>query len=146
MSQWHQDPALAGKFHPQMPDDIEATFIHLGKKTLEKMWVRLEAAHAVGYVGQLLNTSHVEPAFAAGVRVLVRPSRSHPPMLFVPQVAAQNLERWKSECSQCGFDLVFIAVAELVKMQFPNVPAGAEMQQFTTRCLMCRGTMHVALR
>src|SRR5688500_16205668 len=40
---WREHPLLRGHFHPEHPDDIEATFVLLAHKTLEKMWVRLEA-------------------------------------------------------------------------------------------------------
>jgi hypothetical protein len=143
---WRSDPLLAGKFHPQYPDDLEATFVLIGKKTLEKMWVRLdEAVPKVGFRGNLLNTSHFEPSLAAGVRVMVRPSRSHPPALWVPDgPAADNLLTYSSVCEKCGFDLVFIPMSELAKMQFPDAPPGAVFERMTTRCLMCRNTMHIA--
>ena len=144
---WHADLALSGKFHPEMPDDIEATFVLLKEKTLEKMWVRIEGVEPdVGYRASLLNTAHASPALAAGMKVLVRPSKSHPPMLWVPPAAAQNLARWSTVCEACGFDLLFIPVDELAKMQFPDAPPGAVVERFTTRCLMCRATMHVAKR
>ena len=143
---WRTDPALAGRFHPQYPDDVETTFILLGKKTLEKMWVRIsEVVPRVGYRGVLLNTSHLEPALAQGARVLIRPSKSHPPALWVPDGAcADNLREWSSVCEKCGFDLVFIPISELAKMQFPDAPPGAVFERMTTRCLMCKSTMHLA--
>lgn len=144
---WRDDPLLAGKFHPEMPDDLEVTFILVAQKTLEKMWVRVNAAVPdIGYRGTLLNTSHVVPALAAGSVVDVRPSKSHPPALWVPEVAAANLAKWSTVCASCGFDLLFVPVSDLVKMQFPNIPPGAVMDRFTTRCLMCRETMNVANR
>lgn len=145
---WRRDPQLQGAFHPQFADDLEATFVLLAHKTLEKMWVRLDAAApSIGYRGALLNSSHVEPTLAAGTRVMIRPSRSHPPALWVPEgPAADNLRTHTAVCEACGFDLVFIPIAELQKMQFPDLPPGMELEQMTTRCLMCRSTMHVARR
>jgi hypothetical protein len=145
---WRTDPALAGKFNPQYPDDIEATFILMAEKKLEKMWVRItEVVPVIGYRATLLNTSHFKPALAANTRVMVRPSRSHPPMLWVPDgAAAENLKTHTSVCSKCGFDLIFIPIAELTKMQFPNIPAGSVLERMTTRCMMCGETMDVALK
>jgi hypothetical protein len=145
---WRNDPAFAGRFHPQFADDIEAHFVLLGKKTIEKMWVRLdEVVPGVGYRGGLLNTSHLEPSLAAGARVMVRPSHSHPPAMWVPDGAcADNLRAYSSVCEKCGFDLIFIPIADLARMQFPDAPPNTMMEQMTTRCLMCRSTMHVAKR
>jgi hypothetical protein len=141
---WRTDPALQGSFHPQEPDDIEATFVLLKEKALEKMWVKIEAVEpGVGYRAILLNTAKSAPALAAGTKVLVRASKSHPPMLWVPAVAAANLASWSTVCEACGFDLLFIPVEDLAKMTFPQMPPGAIMERFTTRCLMCKGTMHV---
>ncbi len=141
---WRTDPALQGSFHAQERDDIEATFVLLKEKTLEKMWVRIEAVEPrIGYRAALLNTAKSSPAFVAGTKLFVRPSRSHPPMLWVPPAAAANFASWSTVCEACGFDLLFIPVEELAKMTFPQMPPGAIMERFTTRCLMCKGTMHI---
>jgi hypothetical protein len=139
---------LRGAFHPGHPDDLEVTFVQFSKQTLEKMWVRLgEVVPQIGYRGTLLNTSHVDPAQREGTRVLVRPSRSHPPALWVPDGAcADNLRSHESQCEQCGFELIFIPIAELTRLQFPAMPPGSLLEFMTTRCLMCRGTMDVKLR
>lgn len=141
---WLADPALQGAFHPQERDDIEATFVMLKEKTLEKMWVRLDGVEpGVGYRATLLNAAKSSPAFAPGTKVLVRASKSHPPMLWVPPAAAANFASWTTVCEGCGFDLLFIPVEDLAKMTFPQMPPGAIMERFTTRCLMCKGTMHI---
>lgn len=141
---WRADEALVGHFHPQMPDDIEATFVLHKHRKLERMWVRLERPiPGIGYEGTLINTSHFEPGLAQGRSVLVRASRSHPPLMYVPPEAARNLEEWTSTCEKCGCDLVFIPVEDLARMQFPDAPKGSVPVRFTTRCLLCMGTMHV---
>ena len=148
---WRDDPRLAGHFHQSQPDDIEANFVLLKQKTIEKMWVRITApvrasAVDIGFMAELLNQSHHVPEFKPGAKVFVRPSKSHPPLLQVPRVAVDNLREWTTVCEGCGFDLLFIPVADLAKMQFPNAPAGSVPVRFTTRCIMCQQTMHVAER
>ena len=64
-------------------------------------------------------------------------------MLWVPPAAAANFASWSTVCEACGFDLLFIPVAELATMTFPQMPPGAIVERFTTRCLMCKGTMHI---
>jgi hypothetical protein len=141
---WRSDPALQGSFHAQERDDIEATFVLIKEKALEKMWVRIEGVMpGIGYAGTLLNTANAAPELARGTKVLVRPSKSHPPLMWVPPAAAANLAKWSTVCEACGFDLIFIPVEDLAKMTFPNMPPGAIMERFTTRCFMCKATMHV---
>jgi hypothetical protein len=144
MPPWRTDPLLAGQFHPECPDDIEVTFVLLSHQVLEKMWVRLDkVAPPMGYVGKLLNSSRHAAPLATGATVMVHPSRSHPPALWVPDAAtAQNLRDYSTVCEGCGFDLLLIPMAELVHMQFPTAPPGAVLAQMTTRCVLCRGTMH----
>lgn len=143
-SPWRADPLLSGKFHPQMADDIQVAFVLVEHKTVEQMWVRLVGVErGVGYRGTLLNTSQRAPELSSGANVLVRATPSKFPVVWVPPAAAANLVSWSSVCEACGFDLVFLPMEELVRMQFPSAPPGAVMERFTTRCLLCRETMHV---
>ncbi len=144
---WRTNPVLRGRFHPEHPDDIEANFLQLRQRTIERMWGQLHAPiEDLGFVGKLLNSSQLVPDLASGVDVLVRPSTSHPPLVFVPVVAAENLRDWSSTCGVCGFELVLIPMQELIRMQFPNAPPNSLPERFTTRCAMCESAMQVVRR
>jgi len=147
---WREDPALRGRFHEELEDDIEVLFVLLAHRTLERMWVRLHGVSDFGYRGRLLNTSHVEGSLESGSEVLVRLHRGakdgEPALIWVPPVAEENLRSWRSQCRECGFDLVLRSVDELAKQQFPGAPPGAVPEMFTRRCLLCQGTMTVERR
>lgn len=96
-----------------------------------------------GRASQPINASPRVQAPSPGVRALSKP---HPPLVHMPRVAVENLRTWTAVCESCGFDLLFIPVMDLHKMQFPNTPAGTVPVQFTTRCVLCSQTMHVTKR
>ncbi len=145
---WRKDPLLAGRFHPQHPNDLQVSFFLPAHRQVEQMWVRLDgevpALHAWG--GTLLNTSHLDPALTQGTRVAVRGAKGAEAPLWVSEVMAKNLERWDATCSACGFDLVLEPVEALLARQFPGLPEGSVMEAFTTRCAMCNQTQSVSLR
>lgn len=145
---WRKDPLLAGRFHPQHPNDLQVSFFLPAHRQVEQMWVRLdrEVPSLGAWGGTLLNTSHLDPTLTQGTRVDVRGAKGAKAPLWVSAVMAKNLERWDAVCSACGFDLVLEPVEALLARQFPGMPEGSVMEVFTTRCAMCNQTQSVALR
>ena len=49
-------------------------------------------------------------------------------------------------CRKCGFSELFDAPSDLIRVVFPNQPAGAEMSMFTAFCPLCGGVQGVESR
>ena len=141
---WRDDPALAGRFHAQDPDDLEVTFFFPG--AAERMWVRTAArAPSIGgYEGQLLNTPFAAgTGLAVGAQVAYRvPTGAIGPVWVSPTVRS-NLERWSAKCGSCGFDLLLEPATDIIARQFS---APFETVAFTTRCPICGHGMLVEER
>lgn len=145
---WTSDPRLAGKFHPEYPDDLQASFFFPSTGNVEQMWVRLERAEPAleAYAGKLLNTAHADASIAAGTTVLIRPAPGASIPVWLSPAVQENLRDWTAKCSACGFDLVVEPVSALLARQFANAPPGATFEALTTRCAMCRNTQMVTRR
>lgn len=144
MTPWRSDPALAGRFHPQAPDDLEALFFFVEARQVEKMWVRLDAVddEIGGYSGNLLSTPYARGAgVAAGSRVAIRCTPGAGDPVWVSDATRANLRAWRSPCEACGFDLLFEPVEVIASRQFPSAPPDWAPLAFTTRCPLCGGTM-----
>ena len=118
---WRDDPALAGRFHAQDPDDLEVTFFF--PAAAEHMWVRTTAhAPAIGgYEGELLNTPFATgTGLATGAQVAYRvPTGAIGPVWVSPAVRS-NLEHWSAKCDSCGFDLLLEPAKDIIARQFPT--------------------------
>lgn len=138
---WTSDPRLAGQFHAEFPDDLQARFHFPGSQVVEQMWVRLDRAvpEQDAYEGQLLNNARSDPAIAAGLRVRVRPVPGQQPVWISP-AAEENLAGWGARCEGCGFGLVLEPIPALIARQFANAPQDVTVEAFTSRCAVCGGT------
>ena len=141
---WRDDPALAGRFHAQDPDDLEVTFFF--PAAAEHMWVRTTAhAPAIGgYEVELLNTPFATgTGLATGAQVAYRvPTGAIGPVWVSPAVRS-NLEHWSAKCDSCGFDLLLEPAKDIIARQFPTP---LETVAFTTRCPICGQGMMVEQR
>ncbi len=138
---WRNDPVLSDRFHPDYPDDLQVTFFFTNGT--EAMWVRTTGVDLKigGYEGTLLNDPSAEgTGLAQGARVAYRVAKGTPDPVWVSPVARANLDGWESECTRCGFDLLFESVEEITARQFNEKH---DFFAFTTRCSMCGGTMLV---
>jgi hypothetical protein len=148
---WRDDPALHGKFSEQFPDDLCALFLFPGHPA-ELMWVRLDGIDPAvgGYAGRLLNTPHAAAQGSslpvAGDRVTIRVVQGVEHPIHVDDIIRENLREWSSRCHSCGCDVVPIPIRELIRRQFPQLPAGGELKSMTTRCPFCRQTMVISKR
>jgi hypothetical protein len=48
-------------------------------------------------------------------------------------------------CQKCGFADLFDAPSDLIRTLFPNVPADAVMEGFTTFCPLCGGVQSLEM-
>ncbi len=55
--------------------------------------------------------------------------------------------RWTLHaCNKCGFDELFDAPSDLIRVAFPNLPPNAEPEMFTAFCPLCGGVQGLELR
>ncbi|NHZ98031.1 hypothetical protein [Massilia sp. CCM 8734] len=148
--EWRTHPALSGKFHPDYPDDIQV-IIHDGGPRIttlnpEAAWVTVTGVDGDVFSGRLIIT----PTQVTSVRLnqsirFIATSNNHPVM-----VSDKYLEERPSwligACHKCGFDELLDAPSDLIKVVFPNIPADAEMEEFTAFCGACGGAQIVEAR
>lgn len=143
---WRSDPALSERFHPDYPDDLRVEFFF--GAAAETMWVRTTGVNREvnGYEGELMNQPYSnESRLASGDLVIYRAVRGMLNPIWVDPDARAHLGRWTSECTECGFDLLFESAEAIAGRQF-DIQDGMKMDMFTTRCRRCGGRMLVRRR
>jgi hypothetical protein len=149
MSQpWHTHPALAGRFHPDHPDDVQV-IVHDGGPRLtdrrpEAVWVRVLAQDADVFTGEVLNRPQQLRTVNQGdhVRFIVPASGQHP--LMVRPNYLRERANWKIHpCNQCGLSELLDAPTDLIPRIFPNMPPDAAPVMFTSFCGLCGGVQGV---
>lgn len=139
---WAKDPRLTQAFHASYPNDLQAMFFMPMTGTVESMWVSLQSEDAAvgGYSGRLLNDAQSDTSLRSGTTVTVRPTQGVHQPVWVSDVVRSNYSKYRGACTECGFDLLLTPVETIIEQTFPDVPDGARLEQFTTRCAMCQGT------
>jgi hypothetical protein len=162
-SPWHRDPLLAGKFHNDHPDDIQA-FVHDGdprrtRRGPELCWVRIlridraptrrviadyEPSRHV-YVGELLNQPHSLDTVKRGDWLKLISVHGLPHLLHVTDEYLTEREGWTiTPCDRCGASECFDPPSVMARVRFPDAPAGAQIQRFTSFCSHCGGVQQLA--
>ena len=147
---WHKDPVLAGRFHPDAPDDCQVV-VHAGGPRLtttapELVWVRLVAKQGKTYRARLLNQPTQIAGLSAGDEILVLASPGTPYPVMATEAYLAERERWVIHpCDKCGLPELFDAPSDLMRATFPNAPADAEMEMFTAFCPLCGGVQGVEI-
>jgi hypothetical protein len=157
-SPWHADPLLAGKFHAQYPDDIQA-LVHDGdprrtRRGPELCWVRVlrveraptrqvdagfEPSRHV-YIAELLNQPHTLDSVKRGDRIKVISVHGLPHPLHVTDDYLAEREQWKiTPCDKCGASECFDPPSVMAAVRFPDAPADSIIEAFTSFCSHCGG-------
>lgn len=170
---WRSDPDLAGKLHPQHPDDVQV-IVHDGEprrtqRSPEACWVRITGTGGVlrsplappgatapptaasarwlertVYVGQLLNAPHQLTTLAQGAVVRFVHAPGLPHPLLITAAYEGERPRWAfTPCDRCGADQALDPPTIMARTRFPNAPAGAVPVAFAAFC-PCGGTMMLA--
>ena len=173
-SPWRDDPALARRFHPDHPDDLEV-IVHDGEprrtgRAPEACWVTVTALHrqvripvalpdAVPpvsaeqvtwtprsvYAGRLLNHPHHLTTTKQGEMVLFMVVPGLPHPLLVGEAYLAERGRWALiACDRCGADQALDPPTIMARTRFPDAPAGSMPVAFTAFC-PCGGTMALSL-
>lgn len=147
-SPWKNDPQLAGRFHPDYPDDLQV-LIHDGGPRVSKcrpelVWVRVAAAANGVYSAKVLNQpAHLKTVKQADdIQFIVTPTCKHP--ILVTAKYLEERPQWTIHpCDTCGFAELFDAPSDLIRIVFPNLAAGSKMGMFTAFCPLCGGAQVV---
>lgn len=163
-SPWHRDPLLAGKFHAQYPDDIQA-LVHDGdprrtRRGPELCWVRIKRVDRAPtrqvtnadyepsrhvYVAELLNQPHTLASVKRGDRIKVISVHGLPHPLHVTDDYLHEREDWKiTPCDRCGASECFDPPSVMARVRFPDAPEGSVIQAFTSFCSHCGGVQQLA--
>lgn len=150
---WQDHPKLKERFHPEYPDDLQV-IVHDGGPRLtqnppELMWVRVTGGMDDVFVGRLLNQPHHLTSAKLGdeIRFIVPDGGEHPVRVTEKYLAERS--DWSiTPCNRCGLSELFDAPSDLMRVVFPNLPAGenVQMQMFTAFCGACGGIQMVRSR
>ncbi|MFO0604764.1 MAG: hypothetical protein U0324_16395 [Polyangiales bacterium] len=170
---WRSDAALAGRFHPDYPDDLEV-IVHDGEprrtqRAPELCWVTVTGVHASArmpavsadatppftaadakwsertvYRGKLLNQPHALTSARQGDAVLFLVVPGLPNPLQVTEAYLAERARWAVvPCDGCGADQGFDPPSVMARTRFPQLDEGTAPVMFTARC-GCGGVMSLA--
>jgi hypothetical protein len=146
---WRTDSALAGRFHPDYPDDLQV-IIHEGGPRLsdrqhELVWVTVTGRHGVAYEGTLLNQPEQLPTLHQGDSILfMAANEGNHPFLVTEKYLREREEWYIVPCDRCGMAELFDAPSDLQATIFPDLPAGANVEMFTSFCPICGGVQGVS--
>lgn len=144
---WRHHPQLAGRFHPQFPDNLQV-IVHDGgprrtNRHPELAWVRVTGDEQDVFVGRLLNRPHQLATVSEGNEIqFVVPAGSPHPLMVTPKYLSERSDWVIQPCNKCGLSELFDAPSDLIKVIFPNAPAGT-MVAFSSFCSACGGAQVV---
>ncbi len=144
---WRRHPQLAGRIHPQFPDDLQV-IVHDGGPRLtqrrpELIWVRVTGDEQDVFVGRLLNRPHQLITVSEGDQIqFVIPPKSQHPLMVTSKYLSERGDWVIHPCNKCGLTELFDAPSDLLKVIFPNAPAD-KMAAFSSFCVACGGAQVV---
>jgi len=148
---WREHPALAGRFHPDYPDDTQV-IVHDGGPRLterrpELVWARVSGMEGDLFAATVLNQPHQLSTVAAGqqIRFVAPPGLDHG--LMVTERYLSERPGWDIEpCSKCGLAELMDAPSDLIRVVFPSAAPDAELEAFSAFCGLCGGVQLVKRR
>ena len=146
---WRTDAAISEKFHPDFPDELQV-IVHEGGPRLterqpELVWVRITEKYGNAYRGKLLNQPQQLPSLKQGDLILfLAPNSENQPFMVTDKYLQERSEWHIGPCDKCGMPDLFDAPSDLQATVFPDVPADAKMEAFTSFCPLCGGVQMVS--
>ena len=146
---WRTDPAFAGRFHPDFPDDLQV-IVHEGgprltKATPELVWVHVTGKQEEAYEGTLLNQPQQLPKLNIDDSILFLPTNANNPPVMVTEKYLTERKQWHLvPCDKCGMPELFDAPSDLQAKVFPNLPPDSKVETFTSFCPICGGVQVVS--
>lgn len=144
---WRTHPKLAGRFHPEAPDDLPVVVHDGGPRTTDRrpelIWVRVCGGENDVFSGHVLNQPHHLQNVTQYDRIQFVAANSEHPLMVTDQYLAER-SQWKIQpCNQCGLEELFDPPSELIRVVFPDMPPDAAPEAFTAFCGMCGGVQVV---
>jgi hypothetical protein len=145
---WREHRKLSGRFLPDHPDDLQV-LIHDGGPRIshnpaEAVWVTVTGMEGEVFHGRVLNQPHNLRSVRQGseIKFVVADGAEFPVMVTDKYLRERGA--WVIHpCRKCGFSELFDAPSELIRVVFPNQPAGSELSMFTAFCPLCGGVQGV---
>ena len=149
--EWRNHPKLKGRFPPEHPDDLQV-IVHDGGPRVantqpELVWLSVTGCDGDIFTGRVLNQPTQLRTIRQGqqIRFLVPRGSDHP--ILVTDKYLRERPAWTIHpCRKCGFSELFDAPSDLTRVVFPNIPADAVMEAFTSFCPLCRGVQTLELK
>jgi hypothetical protein len=151
MIDWRNHPKLKGQFHPEYPDDLQV-LIHEGgprltRKCPELVWLTVTGMDGEVFRGRILNKPEQLTGIQEGseIQFVIPVGGAYP--LMVSKKYLEERPNWTIHpCNKCGLTELFDAPSDLMKVVFPDLPAGGITEMFTTFCGACGGVQVVEYR
>ena len=142
--EWRDHPRLRGRFPPDQPDDLQV-IVHDGGPRVtdrqpEAVWVTVTGCGGDIFTPRVLNQPTQLSTVKQGqqIRFLVPDGSEHP--ILVTDKYLRERPCWTIHpCQKCGLSELFDAPSDLMRVVFPNMPADAVMEAFTSFCPLCGG-------
>lgn len=158
MAIWHTDPAMAGRFHPDFPDDVQV-LLHEGSFRFtparpEVMWAKLIGHVAItgpqgrrigAYQVQLLSQPFELQSLHLHDQILAVCNNSYPYLIRVSEsYLSERTDYEVLPCNQCGLPELFDTISRLIAYTFAAPPTPeADLTMFTSTCPLCGGMLVV---
>lgn len=146
--EWHKDPKLQGRFHPDYPDDLQVV-VHNGGPRLSKnrpelVWVRIIGCKDNIYSGEVLNQpKQLEEINQASIIDFIIPETGEFPLQVRKKYLSERANWIVTPCNKCGLTELFDAPSDLIKVTFPDTPSDVILEMFTAFCGFCGGVQVV---
>jgi hypothetical protein len=142
---WRTHPSLKSRFLPEHPDDLQV-IVHDGGPRLsdrqpEAVWVTVTDCDGDTFSGRVLNQPSQLRTVQQGqlIRFVASSKESELPVMVTEKYLSEKSSWTILPCQKCGFSELFDAPSDLMRVVFPNIPAGAVMDAFTSFCPLCGG-------
>ncbi|OWK44956.1 DUF2314 domain-containing protein [Fimbriiglobus ruber] len=146
--EWREHPKLKGRFLADHPDDLQV-LVHdggprLSRNPAEAVWVTVTGMDGGVFRGRVLNQPHNLRNVRQGNEIkFVAADEAEYPVMVTDKYLRERGTWVIHPCRQCGFSELFDAPTDLIRVVFPNAPAGARMSMFTSFCPLCGGVQGV---
>ena len=148
---WRTHPKLRDRFLPDFPDDLQV-LVHDGgprvtQHRAEAVWVSATGIDGDVFRGRVLNQPNNLDRVQQGDEIqFVAADGADHPVLVTDKYLGERAAWRIHPCRTCGFSELFDAPSDLIRVVFPNQPAGATMSMFTAFCPLCGGVQGVESR
>ncbi|HWA24844.1 MAG TPA: hypothetical protein VG734_04145 [Lacunisphaera sp.] len=151
MTHWRRHPDLQGKLHPEYPDDLQVVIhdggLRFSDRRPEAVWVRISDNRGDVFAGQVLNAPAQLKSVRQGQTILFLARTGTEHALMVTEKYLMERPAWEiGPCDRCGLAELFDAPSDLLRVAFPNLPAGAALETFTSFCPLCGGVQVLQAR